>query len=230
MTTNPHEAGDNAHLCIDRLCEDLRRSLHQMAQGIDNRAALADHWQGVADAQRAEIERQRETIARLQAENANLSAHLETVATERGELMRRVSKTEQNRNGEGKMATRPTIVCLCGSTRFSEAFQEANLRETLKGRIVLSIGCNMRSDTEIFGHLSERDQADIKAGLDELHLRKIDLADECLFLNVNGSIGESTRRELEYAQANGKDIRFLEEPGRTAPEHLEDTLDYAERD
>ncbi len=35
----------------------------------------------------------------------------------------------------------PTIVCLCGSTRFSEAFREANLRETLAGKIVLTVGC-----------------------------------------------------------------------------------------
>jgi len=105
---------------------------------------------------------------------------------------------------------RPTIVCLCGSTRFGDAFREANLRETLAGNIVLSIGCNMKSDTEIFGHLPTDKLDAIKARLDELHLRKIDLADEVLILNVGGYIGESTRRELEYARAHGKGIRFLE--------------------
>jgi len=105
----------------------------------------------------------------------------------------------------------PTIVCLCGSTRFGDAFREANLRETLDGKIVLSIGCNMRSDTEIFGHLPDDKLTAIKARLDELHLRKIDLADEVLILNVDGYIGESTRRELEYAKTHGKIIRFLED-------------------
>jgi hypothetical protein len=104
----------------------------------------------------------------------------------------------------------PTIVCLCGSTRFSEAFQEASLNETLAGKIVLSIGCNMRSDQDIFGHLPADELIRIKAGLDELHLRKIDLADEVLILNVGGYIGESTSRELAYARAHGKPVRFLE--------------------
>ena len=49
----------------------------------------------------------------------------------------------------------------------------------------------------------------LKPQLDELHLRKIDMADEVLILNVNGYIGESTSRELAYAQKQGKMIRFL---------------------
>jgi len=48
--------------------------------------------------------------------------------------------------------------------------------------------------------------------LDELHLRKIELADEVLILNVGGYIGESTRRELQHAQQLGKRVRFLEPP------------------
>lgn len=104
----------------------------------------------------------------------------------------------------------PIIVCLCGSTRFSEAFQQANVRETLAGRIVLTIGCDMRSDEELFAQRSAEELAEIKAQLDELHLRKIDLADEVLILNVGGYIGKSTQRELHYALTNGKRIRFLE--------------------
>jgi hypothetical protein len=108
------------------------------------------------------------------------------------------------------MNPRPTIVCLCGSTRFSHAFQEANLHETLAGRIVLSIGCDMRSDVDIFGPLPADELTAIKARLDKLHLRKIDLADEVLILNVGGYIGESTARELAYARQQGKRVRFLE--------------------
>jgi len=103
---------------------------------------------------------------------------------------------------------RPTIVCLCGSTRFSQAFHEANLRETLAGKIVLSIGCDFKSDTDLLlaGELTAED----KARLDELHLRKIDLADEILVLNVGGYLGESTRREIDYALDQGKHVRWLE--------------------
>jgi hypothetical protein len=105
---------------------------------------------------------------------------------------------------------RPTIVCLCGSTRFSQAFRDANLRETLAGKIVLTIGCDMRSDADVFGHLPDDELGAIKAALDELHLRKIDLADEVLILNVQGYIGQSTHRELTYAREKGKRVRFLE--------------------
>ena len=104
----------------------------------------------------------------------------------------------------------PKIVCLCGSTRFSEAFQEANLHETLEGNIVLTIGCDRRSDAEIFSHLQPDELGATQIRLAELHLRKIDLADEVLILNVGGYIGESTRRELQYARSQGKVIRFLE--------------------
>ena len=107
---------------------------------------------------------------------------------------------------------KPKIVCLCGSTRFSEAFQRAQFEETLAGKIVLTIGCNMKSDTELFKDYSESELRDIKIRLDELHKRKIDLADEVLILNVNGYIGESTKSELEYAKNHCKTIRFLCNP------------------
>lgn len=103
-----------------------------------------------------------------------------------------------------EMTTYPHVVCLCGSTRFSEAFHEANLRETLAGRIVLTIGCDFKSDDSL--GLTDED----KAMLDELHLRKIDLADEVLILNVGQYIGQSTASELAYARQRGKTIRFLE--------------------
>jgi len=105
---------------------------------------------------------------------------------------------------------KPKIVCLCGSTKFTDAFTRAQLEETLAGKIVLTIGCNMKSDVEIFGRLSPEEFNDIKVRLDELHKRKIDLADEVLVLNVGGYIGESTASEIAYTQKLGKPIRYLE--------------------
>lgn len=104
----------------------------------------------------------------------------------------------------------PTIVCLCGSTRFWRTFQQASLVETMAGRIVLSIGAASGTDDEHFGNLPREEYDRVKAMLDELHLRKIDLADEVLILNVGGYIGESTQRELRYALSSGKRVRFLE--------------------
>lgn len=106
---------------------------------------------------------------------------------------------------------RPTITVLCGSTRFGEHFRAANLRLTLAGHIVLSIGCDMKSDGELAAATAlGGDATATKAELDELHKRKIDLADEVLVLNVNGYIGESTRGEIDYAQLLRKPIAYLE--------------------
>lgn len=97
----------------------------------------------------------------------------------------------------------PEIVTLCGSTRFGDAYRQALRDETLAGRIVLSVG--------LLGHAEGIDMSGpVKAGLDELHLRKIDLSDMILVLNVGGYIGESAAREIAYARKRGKVIRYLE--------------------
>jgi len=108
------------------------------------------------------------------------------------------------------MKIRPKIVCLCGSTRFKDAFDEANYRETMAGKIVLSVGFFMHASGnkhgEGIGATPEQ-----KVCLDELHKRKIDISDEVLILNVGGYIGESTQSELDYAEEHCKSVRFLEE-------------------
>ena len=104
---------------------------------------------------------------------------------------------------------KPTITCLCGSTKFRWAFEKANAEETIAGKIVLSVGFFMHSEAvEITKEQKEK--------LDELHKRKIDLADEVLILNINGYIGESTRSEIEYATKAGKRILYYEKghPGQ----------------
>lgn len=104
----------------------------------------------------------------------------------------------------------PTIVCLCGSTRFWRTFQQASLQETMAGKIVLSIGAASGTDDDHFGNLPREEYDRIKSMLDELHLRKIDMADEVLILNVGQYIGESTARELAYARKLGKVVRYWE--------------------
>lgn len=106
----------------------------------------------------------------------------------------------------------PLVVCLCGSTRFWKQFQKSSLDETMAGRIVLSIGAASGTDDEHFGNLPREEYARVKLELDELHKRKIDLADEILVLNVGGYIGESTRSEIAYAMDHGKPVRWLEDP------------------
>ena len=102
------------------------------------------------------------------------------------------------------------VICLCGSTRFTEAMLIHQWELTKKGFIVLS-WCAL-PDSYFKGkdkhHIG--DQEGVKEVVDEIHLRKIDLADEVMILNVGGYVGESTRNELIYARKKKKVIRFLE--------------------
>ena len=107
---------------------------------------------------------------------------------------------------------RPLVVCLIGSTRFHEQYRAVNLRETLAGHIVLSVGDDTASNEEL--GLTQQQCDDLHT----LHLRKIDLADVVLVLDVDGYIGESTRGEIEYATAYDKPVRYLsQQTGRPTP-------------
>ena len=106
-------------------------------------------------------------------------------------------------------AAKPVVVCLCGSTRFKGAFDEANYQETMAGRIVLSVGFFIHASGNRHGE-GVGATPEQKVALDELHKRKIDLADEILVLNVKGYIGESTKSEIAYAMAHRKRVRYLE--------------------
>ena len=81
------------------------------------------------------------------------------------------------------------VITLCGSTRFKNQFLEAQKRLTLAGNIVISVG--------LFGHSGDDEvwTEGTKEMLDEMHKRKIDMADAIYVINVNGYIGSSTRSE-----------------------------------
>ena len=98
------------------------------------------------------------------------------------------------------------VITLCGSTRFKEAFMEAQKRLTLEGNIVISVG--------LFGHSGDDGvwTDGTKEMLDDMHKRKIDLADEIFVINLGGYIGSSTRSEIDYAKANGKKVVYMEPP------------------
>lgn len=110
----------------------------------------------------------------------------------------------------------PTIVCLCGSSRFRTTFEVAAMYEALQGRIVVGPGLYGHDDYPAGARALTNDGDDANAtkqALDALHLRKIDLADEVLVLNVGGYVGDSTAREIQYARLRGKRIRYLETVG-----------------
>jgi len=107
---------------------------------------------------------------------------------------------------------KPKIICLCGSSRFIESFAVLSWEFEKEGAICLGLHLLPASyPTHVPDHIAEAEG--VSAKMDELHLRKIDLADEIFVINVNGYIGKSTAREIAYAQKLGKTIKYLENRG-----------------
>jgi hypothetical protein len=98
------------------------------------------------------------------------------------------------------------IITLCGSTKFRDEFLDVQKRLTLQGNIIISVG--------LFGHSGDNEvwTENTKVMLDEMHLRKIDLADEIFVINKGGYIGASTRKEIDYASGKNKIVRYMEPP------------------
>ena len=103
------------------------------------------------------------------------------------------------------------VITLCGSTKFKDEFLKVQKELTLKGNIVISVGLFGHSgDNEVWENMDEGTLTKTKEMLDDMHKRKIDMADEIFVINIDGYIGESTKSEIEYAKANGKTISYLE--------------------
>ena len=102
------------------------------------------------------------------------------------------------------------VICLCGSTRFTPEMLVTQWNFTKQGYVVLSWcalpdGYFTGNDKAHIG-----DQEGVKEIVDEVHKRKIDLADEVLVINIGGYIGYSTKSEIRYALQHDKPVSFLE--------------------
>ena len=96
------------------------------------------------------------------------------------------------------------VITLCGSTKFKDDFMREQKRLSLEGNIVISVG--------MFGHSGDDEvwQDNIKEMLDDMHKRKIDMADEIFVINKGGYIGTSTKSEIEYAISTNKKVNYME--------------------
>ena len=103
------------------------------------------------------------------------------------------------------------VITLCGSTRFKTEFMEMQKKLTLAGNIVISVGLfGHAGDVEVWENMDEGTLTRTKEMLDDMHKRKIDMADEIFVINKNGYIGDSTRSEIAYALEHGKKVNYLE--------------------
>lgn len=97
----------------------------------------------------------------------------------------------------------PKIIAIIGSSKFKAQQLGVAQRETLRGKVVLLPG--------FWHHVDMVPISDEqKKAIDELTLRKIDMADEVLVVNVNGYVGVSTQRGIDYAKLVDKPVKYLE--------------------
>jgi len=115
-----------------------------------------------------------------------------------------------------KTTKKPKIVCFCGSSKFIVEMAILMWEFEKLGCIALGLHYmppqygKMKGYSESYDHLVEME--DVADKMDELHKRKIDLADEIFVVNVKGYIGKSTRSEIKYAKKLGKKITYLVNP------------------
>ena len=88
------------------------------------------------------------------------------------------------------------IITICGSTKFKDEMINTAKELTLNGIIVLM--------PFVFAHCGDSITDEQKLLLDKLHFQKIEMSDVIFVVNVNNYIGESTKREIEYAKKLGK--------------------------
>ena len=88
---------------------------------------------------------------------------------------------------------------MCGSMRFEEEMRKvAYYLETQKGYNILQC---------IYAAGAKPTAEELQA-LEFAHYRKIDISDGIYVLNLCGYIGESVRKEIAYAQRNGKEVIY----------------------
>lgn len=89
------------------------------------------------------------------------------------------------------------IITICGSMKFIENMLDAALKIELDGNCcLLPIYTN--------SVLSEREIM----RLNKMHQEKIRISDAIFVVNINGYIGNSTKKEIEFAKSLGKEIIY----------------------
>ena len=94
------------------------------------------------------------------------------------------------------------VVTLCGSMRFQNEMMEIAEKLAREGECVLTPVYMVMKDCEI----SEEEVKRLKLE----QFKRIELADEIFVVDVDGYVGESTMAEIEFAERNGKRVRWME--------------------
>ena len=94
------------------------------------------------------------------------------------------------------------VVTICGSMRFKEKMMQiAEELELKKGYVVIQC---------VYGNnYNNYNKLDIEK-IGRIHFKKIEISDAIYVVNVNGYVGEATKKEIEYAKSLKKEILSLE--------------------
>ena len=104
---------------------------------------------------------------------------------------------------------KPKVVVICGSSRFVDVMAVcAWLIERDEKAITMGLHLLPSWYPNCKNH-HQAEHEDVACDMDDLHLYKIDLADEVFVVDIDGYIGESTTREISYAEFHGKLIRMF---------------------
>jgi hypothetical protein len=109
--------------------------------------------------------------------------------------------------------SRPKIICICGSSRFCDIAAVEAWNFEKQGIIAIGMHLLPQWYWEATGKVGEghaAEQEGVAHILDELHLRKIDMADEVFVVNFGGYIGHRTGIEINYALSVGKTVTYKE--------------------
>ena len=177
---------------------------YQLSNGINDKTMDKDRITRIKKMEEI-FDRVRKDIAALKEYEESGQWLKDYEADERGELPQDLKRGVLSQDGLQAPSRKYQVITLCGSTRFKEQFFEVQKRLTLAGYIVISVG--------LFGHSGDDEvwTEGTKEMLDDMHKRKIDMADGIYVINVGGYIGQSTRSEIDYALSHGKTVEYLEE-------------------
>ena len=97
------------------------------------------------------------------------------------------------------------VITMCGSLKFEDEIRKQTERLELEGNCVLSIIYPGNPNFDKDSYTPEQHQL-----FDKLHKQKLDMSDAIFVVNVNGYVGSSTKSEIAYAIAQGKEVLSLE--------------------
>ena len=92
------------------------------------------------------------------------------------------------------------IITLCGSIKFQKEMMEIAQKQSLQGICILTPTYPVLDNTDI--------TVEQLNYFKEEHLKRIELSDAIIVVDINNYIGESTNIEIDYAKKLGKEIIY----------------------